>query len=92
MKLYKASAYSNEVSEIQAIRVTDASYYDIDHKGKEQRNALEGGRFKCFQDKKSAVDWLRIAVKKRVQTAKETVANYERELQQFTEKYPEDEK
>lgn len=91
MKLYHATTYGNKITEIDAIRITPQSYYTDGYKGKEQRNALEGSRFKCFQYKKQAVEWLRCRVKQRVQTSKEILANYERELQQFTEKYPEDE-
>lgn len=91
MKLYKATTYGNRINEIDVIRVTEASYYELDWKRRERRNALTGSGFKCFEKPTDAVDWLRTELKRRVDSYKSMVEYAEANLNTFTEKYPENE-
>ena len=88
MTLYYASTYGNTIEKIEAVRVTEASYFTLDYAGKERRNALEGYRFKMFTDEVAAVAWLRSMIENSIQAAQRTVEYRMNELNLFNAKYP----
>lgn len=86
--LYRATIYGNGVENINATRVTESSYFTLDHRRKERCNAFAGHGFCVFSTEKEAIDWLRQRKENALETAKSTVRYYEKEIKEFNEKYP----
>ena len=86
--LYYASKYGNTIEKIEATRVTEASYFALDHRRKERRNPLEGNNFKVFTEHSAAVAWLRGMIENSIQAAQRTVEYRMNELNLLNAKYP----
>ena len=86
--LYRASTYGNTIEKIEATRVTEASYFDLDYRRKERRNSLEGNNFKVFTEHSAAVAWLLGMIENSIQAAQRTVEYRMDELNKFNAKYP----
>jgi predicted nuclease with TOPRIM domain len=85
--LYRATTYGS-VEKIEAIRVTEASYFDLDYRRKERRNALVGTTFKAFTEQSDAIAWLREQLEKKIAEARAILVYRVKELDEFNAKYP----
>lgn len=81
-KLYKVSAWSDDIKEIEADRVTDNSYWI----GK-RRNSFTTNSDAVFPSRQDAIDWKIKSCNTKIEATKALLAYEEKKLAEFKAKH-----